>query len=94
MVPNATVQAACAVDLDRVASAGASRARYNWFRSTCFANETTAKLCGEEGCGTGRCAVYSGGPWGVSGAPGTPRGATVAAGLPAAPFLIELTTHP
>ena len=94
VVPNATVQAACAVGLERVASAGASRVRYNWFRSTCFANETSAKVCGEEGCGAGRCAVYSGGARGVSGAPGTPHGAPVPAGLPAAPFLIELTTHP
>jgi hypothetical protein len=29
--------------------------RYNWFRSTCFANET------KDGQGAGRCAVYSGG---------------------------------
>ena len=97
VVPNATAQGACAVELDGVASAGASWVRYNWFRSTCFANETTAKVCGEEGCGAGRCAVYSGGapPRGVAGAaPGTPQGAAVPAGLPAAPFLVEVAARP
>jgi hypothetical protein len=34
---------------------GSYSLRYNWFRSTCFANETKG------GLGAGRCAVYSGG---------------------------------
>lgn len=91
VVPNATAQAACSVELDRVTSVGASWVRYNWFRSTCFANETTAKVCGEEGCGAGRCAVYSGGARSTVGAaPGTPWGAAIPAGLPAAPFSIAV----
>jgi hypothetical protein len=96
VVPNATAQEACSVELERVASAGASWVRYNWFRSTCFANETTAKACGKEGCGAGRCAVYSGGALeSVGAAPGTPRGGAVPVGLPAAPFLIEVAAaHP
>ena len=96
VVPNATAQEACSVELERVASAGASWVRYNWFRSTRFANETTAKACGKEGCGAGRCAVYSGGALeSVGAAPGTPRGGAVPVGLPAAPFLIEVAAaHP
>lgn len=95
VVPNATAQAECSVELDQVASAGASWVRYNWFRSTCFANETTAKACGKVGCGAGRCAVYSGGAQeSVGAAPRTPQGGTVPVGLPAAPFLIEVVAHP
>jgi sialate O-acetylesterase len=36
-------QAACAVDLDPT-SEGATMVRYNWYRSTCFANETKKAL--------------------------------------------------
>ena len=43
VVSNATAQAPCSVALDPVMSVGASRVRYNWFRSTCFANDTTAQ---------------------------------------------------
>ena len=60
VVPNATSQVGCAVDLDLAASEGAKMVRYSWYRSTCFANETKKAVCGSEGCGAGRCAVYSG----------------------------------
>ena len=100
VIPNAAIQAACAIDLDpEVASARAniSYVRYNWFRSTCFANVTTAKVCGNvEGCGAGRCAVYSGAPLRTGAEEGgdlrpTPEGAAIPAGLPAPPFSIEVS---
>ena len=60
IVPNATTQEHCAVDLGPSAFHGAQSVRYNWYRSTCWANETKKDICGSEGCGAGRCAIYSG----------------------------------
>ena len=68
------------------------------YRSTCFANETKKAVCGREGCGAGRCAVYSGGgAAGVAAAPAggpqrTPNSSQVPAGLPAPPFMIPVVS--
>jgi sialate O-acetylesterase len=94
---NASAQASCAVELESGSSLHARRLRYNWFRSTCFANETKEAICGSEGCGAGRCAVYSGGGGsaeglhrGGSGVTPTPNSAAVPPGLPAPPFMISV----
>merc|ERR1712232_951054 len=61
---NSRVQQKCSVDIVArlpeengvdSAAAPATMVRYNWYRSVCFANQTSG------GSGAGRCAVYAGG---------------------------------